>query len=316
MRAWRFPIGRAPTATTCFSTRGRPGLAGPWDLFIEHGHRLLGAGGLDCHRVGGGNLDVRYDRRWLRWLVVGALALVILQGTLGGLRVLRDDRRIAQIHGCVGPSFFALSVMIAAFTSRWWRSVGQPDAGEKEIASLRRGVGELRTMTWITFALAALQLVLGSQLRHGIEYLPASVFRMSVAAHVIGALLLTLQILWLSWKVWRTWGVATVPGQKLRRPVSWLLVLVVCQLILGIATWTAKFGWPHMLQSFLSLPGYIVQAESMRQSLIVTAHVALGTLILAVSGLVAVRCTRLASGSYTVRATARKSSARPVGVGV
>src|SRR5204863_1037959 len=62
-------------------------LAGPFDLFIEHGHRLLGAtaGLLAIALV---TVVLITDRR--RWLVAasfGALALVIFQGILGGARV-------------------------------------------------------------------------------------------------------------------------------------------------------------------------------------------------------------------------------------
>ena len=44
----------------------------------------------------------------MRWLSLVALAAVILQGVLGGLRVVLDERTLAMIHGCVGPAFFAL----------------------------------------------------------------------------------------------------------------------------------------------------------------------------------------------------------------
>ena len=61
-------------------------LAGPWDLLIEHGHRLLGAlaGLLTIAVVGAA---YRWDqRRWLRYLAVIALAAIIAQGCLGGAR--------------------------------------------------------------------------------------------------------------------------------------------------------------------------------------------------------------------------------------
>src|SRR5438105_3381944 len=97
-------------------------LAGPWDLFIEHGHRLLGAmaGLLSIALVA---VVLLTDRR--RWLVIaslGALALVIVQGVLGGARVLFDERLIALIHGCIGPLFFAYLGGLVVATSRWWES--------------------------------------------------------------------------------------------------------------------------------------------------------------------------------------------------
>src|SRR5689334_24375495 len=80
-------------------------VAGPWDLFIEHGHRLLGAtAGLLT--IGFVIAVFALDRRLsMRFLAIGALALVLAQGVLGGGRVLFDARHIALIHGCVGPLF-------------------------------------------------------------------------------------------------------------------------------------------------------------------------------------------------------------------
>ncbi len=92
-------------------------LFGPWDLFIEHGHRLLAA------TVGLVTIALvvvlyRCERRtWVRRLGLAALALVLFQGWLGGMRVRMDARLLAQIHGCVGPAFFALAAALAVFTS-------------------------------------------------------------------------------------------------------------------------------------------------------------------------------------------------------
>src|SRR4051812_35342650 len=97
-------------------------LAGPWDLFIEHGHRLLGAaaGVLSIALLLTVLLTER--RRWLMAAACGALALVILQGLLGGMRVLLDQRLVAMIHACVGPLFFAYLAAVIVATSRWWPS--------------------------------------------------------------------------------------------------------------------------------------------------------------------------------------------------
>ena len=63
-------------------------LGGPWQVFVEHGHRLLGAlAGLVtialCIALWRSD-----ERRWVRWLGVAALAGVIVQGLLGGFRVI------------------------------------------------------------------------------------------------------------------------------------------------------------------------------------------------------------------------------------
>ena len=76
-------------------------VGGPWDLFLEHGHRLLGA------TVGLLSLILaaacfRWEPRGIiRGLAVAAVMLVVLQGVLGGMRVLLDDRTIAKAPSLV-----------------------------------------------------------------------------------------------------------------------------------------------------------------------------------------------------------------------
>ncbi|MDP1559837.1 MAG: hypothetical protein Q8M16_00385, partial [Pirellulaceae bacterium] len=96
---------------------------GPWDLFIEHGHRLLGSlAGIWCLLLVGATW-LRPTTTRVRALALGALTLVILQGVMGGVRVLNVDREIARIHGCLGPAFFAYLLGLTVVTSRWWKSV-------------------------------------------------------------------------------------------------------------------------------------------------------------------------------------------------
>src|SRR5688572_14656164 len=103
-------------------------IAGPLDLFIEHGHRLLGAA-TGLISIALTIVVFRSDERpWLRWAAVGAVALVIAQGALGGARVLFDVRLVALIHGCVGPLFFAYLAVLVVATSRWWHKTRPLDS--------------------------------------------------------------------------------------------------------------------------------------------------------------------------------------------
>lgn len=269
-------------------------IAGPWDLFIEHGHRLLGSlvGMLAILLVA---TTWRDSRRWLRALSIVALLMVIVQGLLGGQRVLLNDRRIAQLHGCVGPLFFAFAAMLTTCTSKWWTKPTSKD--QKSTRSLRG----LAIAAWVAFGLSVCQLLVGSQLRHGVEYSSAAVFRGAVVFHVVLACGLALQVLVLGLKSLR----ARVGG----RIGLVLMALVVCQLALGIGTWAVKYGWPTLLADIVTLPAFTVQAESMWQSLTVTAHVAMGSLILALTGTLAVRLTRLSS--VGVPSSAGKKGQRP-----
>ena len=104
-------------------------LAGPWDLFIEHGHRLL-ASAVGLLTIGLLILLLRTEtRRWMKGVGFAALALVIFQGVLGGMRVLLNERTLAMLHGCTGPLFFAVTVAMVVFTSRSWMLGPQVDVG-------------------------------------------------------------------------------------------------------------------------------------------------------------------------------------------
>lgn len=257
---------------------------GPWKLFIEHGHRLLGT------LVGMISIALVVSSWWtrarasVRWLSLAALAGVIAQGALGGLRVIEDATQLARIHGCVGPAFFAFAAALATITSVGWQTT-EPVA-RPEIARIER-------LAILTTLLAYAQLVLGSQLRHLTTSARAGDFRTVLVFHLIVAAALVAHIAMLAVRVHRA------PGKPawLSRPALGLLGLVLVQLVLGAGAWVAKYGWPAWLSDYAFAAAHVVGAETRQQALLVTAHVATGSLILAVSLLVAVRSGRLARRS-------------------
>ncbi len=131
-------------------------LFGPWDLFIEHGHQLLGAlVGLLAIGLVVSAWKTRQSRG-VRWAAAAALVAVILQGLLGGLRVVLDERLLAMIHGCVAPAFFALCAALVAVTAPCFSSTNNR---EPKIARIHR-------LAMLTVALAYLQIVFGAAVRH------------------------------------------------------------------------------------------------------------------------------------------------------
>ncbi|QEG43232.1 COX15/CtaA family protein [Roseimaritima ulvae] len=98
-------------------------LSGPFDLFIEHGHRLLGmlVGMVAIAVVVVAFVSER--RRWVQALAVLGLLLVIVQGVLGGMRVVLGDRVLAMVHGCTAPIVFAVFTVLLVASSRWWKTV-------------------------------------------------------------------------------------------------------------------------------------------------------------------------------------------------
>lgn len=256
-------------------------LSGPWDLFIEHGHRLLGAlVGLITIAL---TIAVwRGDSRpWLRYVALGALAAVVLQGVLGGARVLLDERQLAKIHGCTGPAFFSFSVVIAVLTSRRWRE-SRPLKNVNQSQLTQR-------LAIFTALIAFLQLVIGANLRHIAVDASPQHFRILVFFHLVLALALAVHIFLLLFLSLRLRSVA----RGLCRPALGLASLLVLQILLGAGTWIVQYGWPSWATGFSFSTGYTIEANSWLQANVTTAHVAIGSLILAVSTCLASRSMRL-----------------------
>ena len=261
-------------------------LFGPFDLFIEHGHRLLAAV-VGFVAIGCVAIAFRTEsRRWVRGLTVGLLVAVVLQGALGGVRVLLSDRHFAMIHGCVGPAFFALCVVAAAVTGRSWWLAGRDDGKDDDLIPPGKAILFLTGLLVLT---AYVQLVLGAQLRHLHPTTRPSWFTMMVALHVMTAAGLWL-LTALAWAGLRRCGDLT-----LSRPGLLLIGLVAVQIVLGVGTWVVNYGWPVFLQWFPGAQGFLLRSKGFTDSLIVTSHVATGSLILAVCTLIFVRTLRIRS---------------------
>ena len=261
-------------------------LLGPWDLFIEHGHRLLGA------LVGMITIAVAFyiwradSRRWLKTLGFLAVAAVIAQGVLGGMRVLLDERTLAKIHGCTGPAFFAFAVALAVFTSRWWRELAPAESLSEKSSN---AVGSLSRLSLITTLLAYVQLVLGAELRHVAVGATPRYFQTAVYFHLFMAVVLTVHVLALATMVW----IRKSRVKAFTRPALALIALILCQLLIGAGTWVAKYAWPGFLAAQSWTADYTISAGGMLQSLIVTGHVATGSLILVTALMLTLRLARV-----------------------
>ena len=261
-------------------------LAGPWDLFVEHGHRLLASavGMLTIALLVA--LWRREPRAWVRRLGMAALALVIFQGVLGGMRVLLDERTLAMLHGCTGPLFFALSVALAVVTSNAWLSNDAPLASRQS--------GQVRRLAVVTAILFYLQLVFGALLRHmPIESQPAT-FALAVRFHLLVAGVLVLHVALLAWLVVRHCR----DVRPLLRLTLSIVALLAVQLVLGASTWIIKFSVPVWAADWFPGSDFANTAGGWLQTHIVTGHVAVGSLLLGTSvatALLAMR--RLGSGA-------------------
>jgi cytochrome c oxidase assembly protein subunit 15 len=237
----------------------------PWSamvggIFYEHSHRLLGAlvGVLTILLTSW--LWLGEARAWLRWLGGIALAAVLLQGVLGGLRVVLLQETLALIHACLAQAFFALLASIAVFTSpRWHRAAG--------LAPTEAG-GRVWRLCLATTALIYAQIVVGALVRHtgrGVE------------GHVLLAIVVGLLVLMVSARLRRQYA-----GQALLvRPAVLLAVLLALQLALGVGAYMTKFT-----ASGIAL-GAAVRVGA------TTAHLAVGSLMLVTSLICTLHTARL-----------------------
>lgn len=226
----------------------------------EHSHRLLGAA------VGLLTTALAFwlwrseERRWLRRLGWFAVALVIFQGVLGGLRVPFDHHHIemidnsvgrlfAMVHATFAQAFLCALVGIAAGCSRSWINGTGPVDRPAPVSARRWAV--------VAVALLFVQLLIAAVMRHShaglaIPWFPTSPagallpaewdFRVAIHfAHRAMAVVLFVALAGLALKVWRDVDSTIL----LRRIAGWIVGLVSLQIMLGAAV-ISSFRHPHV----------------------------------------------------------------------
>jgi cytochrome c oxidase assembly protein subunit 15 len=117
--------------------------------------------------------------------------------------------------------------------------------------------------------------------------------------HLFVAVALLGHILALAWSTWRRAG----DTPWLTRPATALAALVVAQLSLGFATLIVKYGWPAWLGGEVLASDFTVTAQGFWSSMIVTAHVANGSLILATLAVLWARLLRTYGWGFSAHAS-------------
>jgi protoheme IX farnesyltransferase len=236
-------------------------------ILFEHGHRMVatGVGMLTILTV----VVFRRDpRAWIRRASWGALALVVVQGVLGGLTVLyKLPKPISIAHGTLAQTFFCLTVALAVWTSPAWRSTGVPAAPD------RPSHVPLPHIALLLFLTLFVQLVLGAVVRHtghAIEF------------HIVNAGLL---LLWIGWVFHRLNG-THAQDLTLWRTALGLAAVYFLQVSLGVIT----------LLSF-TVSGW--QLRPMAVVLWTTGHVMVGALLLGFSVMLLLLAWRRFSGTFT-----------------
>jgi cytochrome c oxidase assembly protein subunit 15 len=224
----------------------------PWSemvggVFYEHSHRLLGAlvGLLTL------GLAAALWRRGGRLRALGLLAVaaVVVQGVIGGLRVVLLTDGLAMVHGPLAQAFFALVVAIALLTSA--RTVHPAPATD----------AATRGLTLASALLVYLQIVFGALLTHAGR----------IDLHLAGAAAVFVLVPMVTARLRRTGDPVAVPASRL------LLLLLGVQLALGIGSYLARF-------SAIWIPG-----GQLTMLVLPVAHRLAGGLILAAAVVLAVR---------------------------
>jgi cytochrome c oxidase assembly protein subunit 15 len=239
-------------------------------IFYEHGHRLIasGVGFLTIIlAVWTWRID---DRRWVRRLGFAALGAVIAQGLLGGITVLFFLPAPVSIgHAGLAQLFFCMTVGLALFTSKGWRT---HDATSPQRQALLSDDAPLRLVAAGTTVAVYVQILIGATVRHteaglAIPDFPLAFGRLvppewsaAIAihfAHRAGAVLVAGAALATALHVW--WHHREV--RELMRPAVLLVLLVLVQATLGaFVVWT---GLQPVINTLHVVNGAFVLATSL-----------------------------------------------------
>ncbi len=261
-----------------------PWLSATGDKFVEHGHRLLGASVGLLSIILAVVVCRTEPRAWVRRFSLVILTGVVLQGVLGGMRVVFDERTLALVHGCTGPLFFALCVAMVVFTSHRWRDPVQA-AESLKTTGASETTGKNRTrkffqLTLICTGLAYGQLVLGAVVRHvphmhapnlGGQF-PATAFQSAVYFHLLIAAVLLVYVMLLVWRSFR--------AKAHQLGATCLATLMIVQISLGASTWLVKYGMPAWATALVGEIRFLNTSTGAVQAAIITTHVAIGSLIM------------------------------------
>lgn len=241
-------------------------------VLAEHGHRLLGMlVGLMTMILAGWTF-AKDDRKWMRMLGLAALLLVIIQGVLGGLRVVFVSLNLAMVHASVAQIFFSLIAAMVLFTSRPWLKARDllPDGVHAQ---------RLRLLAVVTVGAVFMQILLGVLLRHPGTGLDPWLAGLHIAGGLTVAALMTSVFVYVR---------RTFPGHTfLRYATAWMLGLLASQIALGFTAY------------FVILDERGVLQPSNVQVMVNSAHLVVGGFLMASAVVVALISMRLPIAAST-----------------
>ena len=163
------------------------------------------------------------------------------------------------------------SFIVMACSTDWRRAT--QSASTKPVS---RG---LQRISYLLVLMSIVQLFVGAQLRHAQPTWLPPFFNSIVHTHLLMATLITLSIFGIFVLVRADHNRRVL---ELRLPANMLLLIVVAQVALGLATWIANYATPWVeLTPWLAK--YTVQGKGFWESMIVTGHQATGSLLIVFS---------------------------------
>jgi cytochrome c oxidase assembly protein subunit 15 len=284
-------------------------------IFFEHTHRLIASAVGFLTIILAVWLWRSDDREWVRNLGLIAVASIVLQGVLGGLRVTMLKNEIGIFHACLAQAFLGLLVVIAVVTTNFWRSLTNVFADPKKF-------GPIKMIALATTIAIYVQLALGATMRH--QHRDLSILDFPTAngawipdtsanalakinawrdaralsdvtafqvwlqmAHRFLAMIIAVAVIAFCFQVWKHTSQIT----SLKRLSIWWLALLFCQLTLG--TWTI---WSNKAAD------------------IATAHVAMGAIMLSFGVSIYAICRRILLAHPNARSTTRPIEQRGTAV--
>jgi cytochrome c oxidase assembly protein subunit 15 len=198
-------------------------------------------------------------RRWLRYLALAALGIVIAQGILGGITVLFYlPPAVSSAHAALAQTFFCIAAAMAVVTGRKW-------VQEQPKVEFDSRKPSLFTLTMLSIFVLYVQLILGAMFRHhGLSWWP----------HVLHAVIVSFVLAWTAVRALSLYSHI----QSVRQPAILMLSLVITQLCLGFTAFLTRVAW-----------GKDAVQPELPMVVSTVAHVAVGALLLATTVILAIQ---------------------------
>jgi heme a synthase len=276
-------------------------------ILFEHTHRLMGSLVGFVTIILAVWLWLSEDRQWVRNLGVIALAGVILQGILGGLRVTMMKDEIGIFHACIAQAFLGLLVVIALVTTNFWRTLTNQRIDPQEFAPIK-------TLA-ITITIAIyVQLALGATMRHQHRDLAILDFPTANGAWIPDTSATAVTKI----NAWRdARGLSDVTAfqiwlQMAHRFLAFVIAIAVIAFRFRVRTDASRLAalkrlptfWVVLVGCQIALGAWTIWSNKAAD--VATAHVALGAVMLSFGVSISVICWRISQ-----RALGRSAAAGP-----